>query len=76
VGASDVYIVLGERRPAVNGAAGGWLLRAYHNPFAKLIFLGPLLMAFGGLVSLADRRLRLAVPARRRQLAATPVPAE
>ena len=28
--------------------------------FARLIFFGPLLIAFGGLVSLSDRRLRLA----------------
>ncbi|MBW3559265.1 MAG: heme lyase CcmF/NrfE family subunit [Proteobacteria bacterium] len=65
-GPGDLYLVLGERRPGPDGRPAGWLLRAYHNPFAKLIFVGPLLIALGGLVSLSDRRLRLAVPAPRR----------
>ncbi len=58
-GLDQIYIVLGERRV---GASGGpaWLVRGYFNPWVQLIFLGPLLMAIGGLVSLSDRRLRLA----------------
>jgi cytochrome c-type biogenesis protein CcmF len=36
-------------------------VRAYVNPWVRLIFLGPLLMAIGGAVSLSDRRLRLGV---------------
>ncbi len=59
----DVYIVLGERRPGLHGEQG-WLVRAYWNPWARLIFGGPLLMALGGAVSLSDRRLRLAAPRR------------
>jgi cytochrome c-type biogenesis protein CcmF len=64
-GLSHLYIVLGERR----GAAGEpvWLVRAYWNPLATLLFLGPVIMALGGLVSLSDRRLRLGVAARRRE---------
>jgi len=62
-GISDLYVVLGERRAAAGGG-DGWLVRAYWNPWARLIFAGPLLMALGGLVSLSDRRLRLAVGAR------------
>jgi cytochrome c-type biogenesis protein CcmF len=74
-GASDLYVVLGERRPTPEGH--GWLVRAYWNPLAKLIFLGPALIALGGLVSLSDRRLRLAAPVRtRRALKPAPVPAE
>ena len=38
-----------------------WLVRAYWNPLALLIFLGPAIMALGGAVSLSDRRLRLGV---------------
>ncbi len=59
VGVSDLYVVLGEPR---DGAAGrtGWLVRVFVNPWARLIFGGPLLMALGGLVSLSDRRIRLA----------------
>jgi cytochrome c-type biogenesis protein CcmF len=74
VGVSDLYLVLGEQRPAPDGQ-GAWLLRAYWNPWARLIFLGPLLMALGGLISLSDRRLRFAVPQKAR-LAAQPEPAE
>ncbi|MFN3228336.1 MAG: heme lyase CcmF/NrfE family subunit [Asticcacaulis sp.] len=61
---SDLYLVLGERRPHPGGGEG-WLVRAYWNPWARLIFLGPLLMALGGAVSLADRRLRVATGAKR-----------
>ena len=64
----DVYIVLGEHRPGPHGAQG-WLVRAYWNPWARLIFGGPLLMALGGAVSLSDRRLRLAAPRRATQAA-------
>jgi cytochrome c-type biogenesis protein CcmF len=63
-GLDDLYVVLGEQRPGVGGRPS-WLVRAYHNPWARLIFLGPAIMALGGLCSLADRRLRLAAPRRR-----------
>ncbi len=59
-GLDDLYIVLGERR-AGEGGKPAWLVRAYVNPWVRLIFLGPLLMAIGGAVSLSDRRLRLGV---------------
>jgi cytochrome c-type biogenesis protein CcmF len=59
----DVYVVLGEQRPTAGGRPG-WLVRAYVNPLARLIFFGPLLMALGGALSLSDRRLRLGVPRR------------
>jgi cytochrome c-type biogenesis protein CcmF len=75
-GPGDLYLVLGERRTGADGRPAGWLLRAYHNPFAKLIFIGPLLIALGGLISLSDRRLRLAVPAARRRSAPVLEPAE
>ncbi|HWA60239.1 MAG TPA: heme lyase CcmF/NrfE family subunit [Caulobacteraceae bacterium] len=71
----DVYIVLGEAR-AASGGAQGWLVRAYVNPWAHLIFLGPVIMALGGALSLSDRRLRFALPAARRQpRGAAPAPA-
>ncbi len=62
-GLDDVYVVLGERRGSSDGPA--WSVRAYFNPWARLIFLGPFLMALGGLVSLTDRRLRVAPQGRR-----------
>jgi len=64
-GFSHLYIVLGERRPAAGQPV--WLVRAYWNPLATLLFLGPVIMALGGLVSLSDRRLRLGVAARRKE---------
>ena len=60
-GASDLYVVLGEQRA---GPRPTWLVRSYWNPWARLIFAGPLLMAFGGLISLSDQRLRIAAGAR------------
>ena len=63
-GLDDIYIVLGEQRLDPHGTPV-WLVRAYWNRWAHLIFAGPLIMALGGLVSLSDRRLRLAVGRRR-----------
>jgi cytochrome c-type biogenesis protein CcmF len=40
-------------------------VRVWWNPWARLIFLGPAIMALGGLLSLLDRRLRLGVGKRR-----------
>jgi cytochrome c-type biogenesis protein CcmF len=62
-GLSHLYIVLGERRAAAGQPV--WLVRAYWNPWASLLFAGPVIMALGGLVSLSDRRLRLGVAKRR-----------
>ncbi len=51
---SNLYLVIGDADPS-----GAWTVRAYWHPFVLLIWIGPLLMAFGGLVSLSDRRFRL-----------------
>jgi cytochrome c-type biogenesis protein CcmF len=64
-GLDDVYVVLGERR-ATPQAAQAWTVRVYWNPWARLIFLGPLIMALGGVLSLLDRRLRIGVAGRRK----------
>ena len=58
-------MVLGERR-ATETLAQAWTVRVHWNPWARLIFLGPALMALGGAVSLADRRLRIGVAGRRK----------
>ena len=55
----DLYAVLGDEH---DGAA---ILRLHVNPLAPWIWLGGLVMACGGLTSLADRRLRVGAPARR-----------
>jgi len=57
---ADLYVVLGNR-----GENGHWAVRLYHNPLVPWIWGGCLLMVAGGLLSLSDRRLRLAIPARR-----------
>jgi cytochrome c-type biogenesis protein CcmF len=69
--AGDVYVVLGDQRAGPAGRPA-WLVRAYWNPWVHLIFLGPLIMALGGGVSLSDRRLRLGLP--KRAAAPTPEP--
>ncbi|PKQ09023.1 MAG: heme lyase NrfEFG subunit NrfE [Alphaproteobacteria bacterium HGW-Alphaproteobacteria-12] len=56
-GVSDLYVVLGDR---VEG--GKWVVRAYNNPLAPLMWLGGALMALGGIVSLSDRRFRIGAP--------------
>ena len=67
-GLDDLYVVLGERRDAPLGGRGAepaWLVRAYVNPWVRLLFLGPAMMALGGLVSLSDRRLRVGLANRK-----------
>jgi cytochrome c-type biogenesis protein CcmF len=73
-GLDDIYLVLGDRRDGPGGAAR-WVVRAYDNPWARLIFFGPIIMALGGLVSLSDRRLRFAAPRPAAQPAAGAAPA-
>jgi len=49
----DLYVSLGE--PVGEGA---WAVRVHHKPFVRWIWLGAVLMACGGLLTLADRRYR------------------
>lgn len=63
-GASQLYVSLGDAT-----AEGAIAVRIYHKPLVLLIWWGPVLMAFGGVLSLSDRRLRVGAPkpARARQ---------
>jgi cytochrome c-type biogenesis protein CcmF len=63
---SDLYLALGDRREQ-----GAWIVRAYVNPLAPLIWLGALVMALGGFASLWGR-LRVAA----RIATGQPAPAE
>jgi cytochrome c-type biogenesis protein CcmF len=54
---SNLYVVIGEPNDA-----GAWAVRFYYHPLAPWIWLGALTMAFGGFVSLSDRRLRVGAP--------------
>ncbi|MGY3037285.1 cytochrome c-type biogenesis protein CcmF [Bradyrhizobium sp. USDA 4354] len=56
-GASQLYISLGDAT-----AEGAIAVRIYYKPMVLMIWWGPVLMAFGGVLSLSDRRLRVGAP--------------
>ncbi|MCA1538820.1 heme lyase CcmF/NrfE family subunit [Bradyrhizobium sp. NBAIM32] len=56
-GASQLYVSLGDAT-----TEGAIAVRIYHKPLVLLIWWGPVLMAFGGVLSLSDRRLRVGAP--------------
>ncbi len=63
----DLYLVIGD--PQDNG---GWAVRSYIEPFANWLWGGAIIMALGGLLSLSDRRYRVAAGARRSAPAGVP----
>ncbi|MEM6941394.1 MAG: heme lyase CcmF/NrfE family subunit [Pseudomonadota bacterium] len=67
--ARDVYVVIGDQQNS-----GGWTVRTYIKPLTNWIWIGSGLMALGGLLSLSDRRMRVAAGARKAR--PVPVPAE
>ncbi len=69
-GMRDLYLALGDRDPQT----GAYALRVYYNPLVPWIWGGAALMALGGTISLADRRLRLGL-AQRKPATAAKVPA-
>ena len=72
VGVSQVYASLGEVLP--DGTVG---MRLYYKPLVLLIWLGAVVMAMGGGLSLTDRRMRVGAPARAKaKLPPHAVPAE
>ncbi|MFM7444634.1 MAG: heme lyase CcmF/NrfE family subunit, partial [Tabrizicola sp.] len=56
----DLYLVLGDKQKS-----GGWAVRSYIEPFANWLWGGAILIALGGVLSLSDRRYRVAAGARR-----------
>jgi cytochrome c-type biogenesis protein CcmF len=56
-GLSQLYISLGDRN-----SDGSITVRIYHKPLVLLIWLGAVVMAMGGALSLSDRRLRVGAP--------------
>ncbi|MFL2550868.1 MAG: heme lyase CcmF/NrfE family subunit [Arenicellales bacterium] len=50
----DLYVALGE--PLDDG--GSWAVRLYLKPYVRWIWLGALIMVFGGVLSASDRRYR------------------
>jgi cytochrome c-type biogenesis protein CcmF len=70
----DIYLVLGDPRDTSPEAR---VIRAYHHPMVSLLWGGSLIMVFGGIVSIMDRRYRIGAPARKpRPAAPETVPAE
>ena len=70
---SDLYVALGD-----SDTAGDWTVRVYWKPLVPWIWIGAVIMAFGGAVSLSDRRWRVGVATRasRRQGQAVPAAGE
>ncbi|MBM3569634.1 MAG: heme lyase CcmF/NrfE family subunit [Alphaproteobacteria bacterium] len=60
----DLYAVVGEP-----DGEGGFATRLYHKPLVSWIWLGALVMATGGALSLSDRRHRVGAPVRARRAA-------
>ena len=58
---SQLYVSPGETTPDQTAVIHVWW-----KPMVLLIWLGPVMMAMGGLISLSDRRLRIGVPTRSR----------
>ena len=51
----DLFVALGEQLDN-----GDWSLRIYVKPFINWIWLGTFIMAFGGVLSISDKRYRTA----------------
>jgi len=58
----DIYLVIGDAQEG-----GGWAVRSFLKPLASWIWMGAALMSLGGLISLTDRRYRVAAGARKRR---------
>jgi cytochrome c-type biogenesis protein CcmF len=67
LGLGQFYVSLSEQNPD-----GSLDARLYWKPWVALIWIGALLMALGGGLSLSDRRLRIGVARRARRPAAQP----
>ncbi|NNL17353.1 MAG: heme lyase CcmF/NrfE family subunit [Boseongicola sp.] len=67
----DLYLVIGDPQ-----GGGGWSVRTFIKPFANWIWAGAIIMSLGGLLSLTDRRFRVAAGARKTPKPAGGVPAE
>jgi len=59
-GFSQLYVSIGEL------TANGLVVHVWWKPQVTLIWLGSLVMMFGGILSLCDRRLRVGAPTRRK----------
>ncbi|PST20940.1 heme lyase NrfEFG subunit NrfE [Rhizobium sp. JAB6] len=60
LGLNQLYVSVGDV-----SKDGGMVVRIWWKPFILCIWLGALIMAIGGFVSLSDRRLRVGAPSRK-----------
>ncbi|MEO0791274.1 MAG: heme lyase CcmF/NrfE family subunit [Pseudomonadota bacterium] len=60
----DLYVVKGDKQ----SDGKSYAVRVYFNPLVRWIWIGAVIMAFGGLLSLSDRRLRVGAPRRARRI--------
>ena len=67
---ADLYVALGD-----GDQAGNWTVRVYWKPLVPWIWIGAIIMAFGGVVSLSDRRWRVGAAARSMRRPPQAVPA-
>ena len=64
----DVYVALGE---PIAEDSNKWAVRIYVKPLIRWIWLGAIIMALGGLLSMLDRRYRLKTSKTPAQIAAS-----
>jgi cytochrome c-type biogenesis protein CcmF len=57
----DLYVVIGDP----DGNEGGYVTRIYYNPMVVWMWIGAIVMMFGGALSLTDLRHRVGVPHKR-----------
>ncbi|MBX9760892.1 MAG: heme lyase CcmF/NrfE family subunit [Beijerinckiaceae bacterium] len=67
LGLGQIYMNIADQREG-----GAVDIRLYWKPYVALIWIGGLVMAFGGLLSLADRRLRIGIAKRAKVRAPNP----
>ncbi len=67
---NDIYAVIADK-----DSTGAWGVRLYFKPLVVLLWLGILMIAGGGLVSLSDRRHRVGAPASRKNAIKSQKPA-
>ncbi|MFJ6322520.1 MULTISPECIES: heme lyase CcmF/NrfE family subunit [unclassified Rhizobium] len=60
LGPNQLYVSVGDA-----SKDGGMVVRIWWKPFILCIWMGALVMAIGGFVSLSDRRLRVGAPSRK-----------
>jgi cytochrome c-type biogenesis protein CcmF len=61
----DLFVALGDQL-----GNGGWSVRVQYKPLIRLIWLGTLIMALGGVIAVSDRRYRVKVREKNEAVAA------